>query len=59
LERRFEGVGLGASIVQRLAELQQGTTAIASLPGTGTSAAVWLPIRNDTPRTSPMASLRH
>lgn len=52
LERRFEGVGLGASMVQRLAELQQGTTAIASLPGKGTSFAVWLPIRNDTIRSS-------
>lgn len=59
LDRQFEGAGLGASMVQRLAELQQGTTAIASLPGTGTSAAVWLPIRNDTMRSSRTVSLTH
>lgn len=44
LERRFEGVGLGISMIQRLAELHGGTTAIASVEGTGTSFAVWLPL---------------
>ena len=48
LARRFEGVGLGASLVQRLAELHGGTTAIASVKGKGTSFSVWLPIRTDT-----------
>lgn len=43
LERRFEGTGLGISIVQRLAGLLGGTTAIASREGVGTSFAVWLP----------------
>lgn len=47
LERRFEGVGLGATMVQRLAELHSGTTAIASVEGKGTIFAVWLPIRNE------------
>jgi hypothetical protein len=59
LERRFEGVGLGASMVQRLAELQEGTTAIASLPGKGTTIAVWLPIRDATLNSSTRARLTH
>lgn len=45
LARRFEGVGIGATMVQRLAELHDGTTAITSIEGEGTSFTVWLPIR--------------
>ena len=48
LERRFEGVGLGACLVHKLAELHEGTTAVASLEGEGTSFAVWLPVRAAT-----------
>jgi len=59
LERRFEGVGLGASMVQRLAELQGGTTAIASSLGSGTSFVVWLPIRDATMHPSTRARLTH
>lgn len=59
LERLFEGVGLGASMVQRLAELQEGTTAIASVEGEGTSFAVWLPVRAEAASLSYRPSLRH
>ncbi len=45
LHRRYEGSGLGVSMVQRLAELHGGTSAIASQHGAGTSFAVWLPVR--------------
>ena len=48
LERQFEGAGLGASMVQRLAELHEGTVAIASQEGVGTSFAVWLPLRAES-----------
>ena len=44
LERQFEGAGLGVTMVQHLAAMHGGTTAIASLPGAGTNFAVWLPI---------------
>ena len=47
LERQFEGAGLGASMVQRLAALHEGTVAIASQEGKGTSFAVWLPLRTE------------
>lgn len=59
LERRFEGVGLGASMVQRLAELQEGTTAVASVEGEGTSFAVWLPVRAEAASLSCRTRLRH
>ena len=45
MERQFEGAGLGASMVQKLAKLHEGTVAIASQEGVGTSFAVWLPLR--------------
>ena len=51
LDRQYEGVGLGISMIQQLAELHGGTTAIASVKGAGTSFAVWLPVRA-TPASS-------
>lgn len=48
LERQFEGAGLGATMVQRLAELHEGTVAIASQKGIGTSFTVWLPLRAES-----------
>lgn len=45
LDRRFEGTGLGLSLVRQLAELHGGAVAVASLQGVGTSFAVWLPLR--------------
>lgn len=44
INRRFDGAGIGISMVQHLAELHGGTTAIASQLGTGTNFTVWLPI---------------
>lgn len=44
LDRRFDGAGIGISMVQHLAELHGGTTAIASQFGAGTCFTVWLPI---------------
>jgi PAS domain S-box-containing protein len=44
LDRRFDGAGIGISMVQHLAELHGGTTAIASQLGAGTCFTVWLPI---------------
>ena len=43
LDRRFDGAGIGISMVQHLAQLQGGTTAIASQLGAGTCFTVWLP----------------
>lgn len=59
LERRFEGVGLGACLVQRLVELLEGTTTVASLEGAGTSFAVWLPVRAAETSLSSQSSVRH
>lgn len=59
LERRFEGVGLGISMIQRLAELHGGTTAIASHEGGGTVFAVWLPICPNIISAIPPTGLPH
>ncbi len=45
LDRRFEGTGLGLSLVRQLTELHGGAVAVASLESIGTSFAVWLPLR--------------
>lgn len=42
--RRFEGTGLGMSIVKGLVELHDGRLSISSTPGVGTTIAVSLPI---------------
>lgn len=46
LARKFEGTGLGLSLVSQMTELHGGTLAVASAEGEGSSFAVWLPIRH-------------
>ncbi len=43
LARKFEGTGLGLSMVKQLAELHGGTVAVASAEGEGACFAAWLP----------------
>jgi signal transduction histidine kinase len=44
LTRRHAGLGLGLYIVKRLVEGQQGTVRLSSVPGTGTTFHVTIPI---------------
>jgi cell cycle sensor histidine kinase DivJ len=43
INRRYEGTGLGLSVVKGLVHLHGGTLAIASRPGEGTTVSVTLP----------------
>lgn len=45
LARKFEGTGLGLSMVKQLTELHGGCVAVASLEGVGARFVVWLPLR--------------
>ena len=45
LARKYEGTGLGLAMVKRLAELHDGTVALQSTPGKGSTFTVWLPWR--------------
>jgi len=46
LARKYEGTGLGLSMVKRLAELHGGTVSASSVPGSGSRFAVCLPLRS-------------
>ncbi|MGQ9926049.1 MAG: HAMP domain-containing sensor histidine kinase [Chloroflexaceae bacterium] len=47
------GAGLGLSIVKRVAEAHHGYATVASLPGRGSTFAIWLPLPpHPTPATS-------
>jgi CheY-like chemotaxis protein len=43
-----KGTGLGLSMVQGLAEQSGGRLVLSSLPGHGTTVAIWLPVSRDT-----------
>jgi len=43
--RRYQGAGLGLSIVQRLLDLMQGNISVESCPGQGTTFHVCLPLK--------------
>jgi signal transduction histidine kinase len=45
LARRFDGTGLGLTLVKSFAELHGGAVAVESAPGEGSRFAVWLPLR--------------
>ena len=59
LTRRFQGAGLGLSIVQKLVGLMHGEIAIDNPPGAGTTIYVSLPLRLPAPEpaaATPVAS---
>lgn len=53
LSRRFEGSGLGLSIVKGLIDLHQGRLDIRSRPGKGTTMTVLMPISGPSARPVP------
>ncbi|MBU0581915.1 MAG: PAS domain-containing sensor histidine kinase [Alphaproteobacteria bacterium] len=50
--KRFEGAGLGLSLVSGLVSLLQGTMSIESEPGNGTTVTVTLPVEKASPLRS-------
>jgi PAS domain S-box-containing protein len=53
LARKFEGTGLGLSMVKLLAELHEGTVAVQSTVGEGSCFTAWLPLRAPEGLTAP------
>ena len=54
--RRFEGTGLGLSLVKGLVALHDGTMSIESAPGQGTTVTISLPIEGPAFRPEPTKS---
>ena len=52
-DRKYQGTGLGLSVVRGLVELHRGKLAFASNKGTGTTVTVTLPICAQEPRPVP------
>jgi len=53
LSRKYEGTGLGLTMVKRLAELHGGWVTVFSRPGEGSRFTVYLPWRRDDGAESP------
>ncbi len=50
LSRQYQGTGLGLTLVRRLAALHGGTVGLRSVPGSGSTFSVWVPLyRVETP----------
>jgi len=65
LARKYEGTGLGLSMVKNLAQLHGGAVGVTSEPGRGSRFTVWLPLRETvlptvaaSPRQAPRPELR-
>ncbi|PAQ04787.1 ATP-binding protein [Mesorhizobium temperatum] len=50
--RRFEGTGLGLSLVKGLVALHEGTMSIESMPGDGTTVTISLPVNGPKGRST-------
>lgn len=50
--RRFEGTGLGLSLVKGLVALHEGTMSIESMPGEGTTVTISLPVNGPKGRSN-------
>ena len=50
--RRFEGTGLGLSLVKGLVVLHEGTMSIESMPGEGTTVAISFPVNGPKDRSA-------
>ena len=55
LAKRFEGTGLGLTLVKEMAELHGGTVAVSSAVGEGSCFTVWLPVRHGSEEPLPIA----
>ncbi|MDX8524585.1 PAS domain-containing sensor histidine kinase [Mesorhizobium sp. MSK_1335] len=53
--RRFEGTGLGLSLVKGLVALHEGTMSIESAPGEGTTVTIGLPVNGPKRRSGVLA----
>lgn len=49
LARKYEGTGLGLSMVKNLVQLHGGAIGVTSEPGRGSRFTVWLPLRETVP----------
>ena len=55
--RRFEGTGLGLSLVKGLVALHEGTMSIESMPGEGTTVAISFPVNGPKDRSADKAGV--
>lgn len=55
--RRFEGTGLGLSLVKGLVALHEGTMSIESMPGEGTTVTIGLPVNGPKGRPAHQAGV--